>query len=180
MRQDLRQSGFTLAEAVVATAVFAFVVTSILGVYMSTLKLDTRTRALRAVSSNARFVMEFLAKEVTNGRIDYASYPGASASSTTDLYLINQLNESEHIYLSGTDLVLAKSAGSTNLNSNNVKVTNLKFYASPLGDPLTTAKTYNEQPHVTVVIELTSTSARDPAKIDLESTYSEMYYPSRQ
>ena len=88
------QNGFTLIEAVVATSVFAFLVTSILGVYMATVQLDSETRAQRAVAQNARFIMEFLAKEIRNGTIDYASYSGNQAGTDTQVYIKNQLNES--------------------------------------------------------------------------------------
>src|SRR5687767_8301258 len=89
--------GFTLIEAVVATAAFAFVVSSIIGVYLSVLQLDRKTRAIATVSQNARFIMEFLAKEVRNGNINYASYGGGVVTGTNDLYILNQASELEHI-----------------------------------------------------------------------------------
>jgi Tfp pilus assembly protein PilW len=188
-----RNSGFTLVEAIVAAAVFAFVVVSLLGVYESTLRLDSRSRAQRAVSDNARFIMEYLAKEVRNGHIDYnASGCGGVVTSVTDLCLVNQNNENEHIYAAnvsglassqGTDLKINKDGDVTNLNSTSVRITKLKFKVSPSNDPLTSsskAAGFNEQPHVTVIMELTALSTRDPVKLDVQSTFSENYYPSRQ
>ncbi len=177
------QKGFTLIEAVVATSVFAFVISSILGVYVATLQLDRKTRAQRAVAQNGRFIMEFLAKEVRNGTISYASFPGSAVAGTGDLYLENQSSLVEHLSLSGTNLVLNKNASNTNMNSNSVKVTKLAFYVSPSHDPFTSAKTYNEQPHVTVVLELTSNysaNAIDIVKLNLQDTFGIRYYPSRQ
>src|SRR6185295_11973130 len=130
--------GFTLIEAVVATAVFAFVISSILGVYISTLQLDRKTRAERAVINNGSFIMQFLAKEVRNGSINYASYAGPIATPAPDLYVVNQGNELERFYLSGTNIMLSKpsvSATPSNLNADDVKVTNLKFLISPASDP---------------------------------------------
>lgn len=179
-----RNSGFTLIEAVVAASLFAFVVVSLLGVYMSNLRLDTRSRAQRAVSDNARFIMEFLAKEVRNGHIDYtAAACGGTVTSATDLCLVNQDNESEHIYAAGTDLVIAKGGAPSNLNSSNVRITKLAFRVAPTGDPLTPSSksaNLNEQPHVTVILEITAVSSRDAVKLNVESTFSENYYPSRQ
>ncbi|HEX9503919.1 MAG TPA: prepilin-type N-terminal cleavage/methylation domain-containing protein [Patescibacteria group bacterium] len=195
----MNQKGFTLVESIVATAIFAFVIVSILGVYIAVLNLDTRTRAYRAVADNSRFIMDFLSKEVREGHINYTSYPSGLVSNTTsDLYLINQNNEAERIYLFNqtqnqietntinclTDicnLVLSKGSATSNLNSSSVKVTRLYFYATPDGDPFTAAKTYNLQPGVTVILQLTSNIAsRDNVKIDLESTFSTLYYPTRQ
>lgn len=173
--------GFTLIEAVVATAVFAFVVSSIMGVYMSTIQLDRKTRAQRAVAQNARFIMEYLAKEVRNGSIAYDTYPGGVANST--LAVNNDANQSEYFYLSGTDLVIEKNGAVSNLNSDSVQVTKLLFRISPAQDPYTPAKTYNEQPRVTVVMELTSdygTKVTDLAVLNLQSTFATRNYPSRQ
>jgi len=173
--------GFTLIEAVVATALFAFVVSSIIGVYISTIQLDRKTRALRTVAQNARFISEYLAKEVRNGTIDYGSYSGGLVSGANDLYLEDQTNTIEHIYLNGTDLFLDKNGVSTNLNTATTQITNLKFYVSPIGDPYTSTKNYNEQPHVTMLLEVTSNyGTNNSAKIDLEDTYTTRTYPARQ
>lgn len=189
-QQSGRTDGFTLIEAVTSTAVFAFFIASLLGVYLSTLRLDSRTRAQRAVSDNARFIMEFLAKEVRNGRIDYnAPACGGNVATQTQLCLINQDGESERISAAntaalitgnGTDLVLEKDTGSSSLNSASVRITKLKFLVAPAIDPLTPAKAANEQPRVTVVMEIKAFGSREPVKINVQSTFSENYYPSRE
>ncbi len=184
------KSGFTVIEAVVATSVFAFVIVSVLGVYLSALQLDKKTRSQRAVAQSARFIMEYLAKEVRNGSINYSSFPGSiapadctPAAACQDLYIKNLASEIEHIYRSGDNLVLTKDAGSpSNLNPAGVKVTNLKFYVRPAGDPFTAAKNYNDQPYVTVVLELTSNYGAqqiDIAKMNLQTTLTERSYPLR-
>lgn len=175
--------GFTLIEAVVATAVFAFVIVSVLGVYLATLQLDSRTRAQRAVTQNARFIMEYLAKEVRNGRVDYGAYSGGNASNINELFIRNQLDESERIFISNQNLILAKGGDSTNLNSSEVKVSDVKFIVSPLVEPYTPAKNANVQPHVTVIMKLSANLGnrqQDQSAINLQSTFSTRYYPQRQ
>ncbi len=177
------QKGFTLIEAVVATAVFAFVVSSVIGVYLSTFQLDRKTRAQRAVTQNARFILEFLAKEVRNGTINYPSYPGGLIPANPDLYVENQANELERFFLNGQDVQLTKNGATTNLNSSGVKVTNMKFYIAPAGDPFTATKTYNNQPYATVVLELTSNYGNRPGetvKLNFQETFVTRNYPSRQ
>ncbi len=179
----MKQRGFTLIEAVVATAVFAFVVSSIVAVYLSTFHIDRKTRAQRAVTQNARFITEFFAKEIQNGTINYTSYPGGIVPAGPSLYVLNQANELEQVYLNGTNIVLSKGGLGTNLNSAGVKVTRLNFLIAPDRDPYTPAKAANEQPHVTVILELTSnygSNAQDTAKLDLQNTFSTRAYPSRQ
>ena len=204
---NIKQKGFTLIEAVVSTAIFAFVVTSILGTYIAILRLDTRTRAQRALANDARFLMDFFAKEIRNGRLDYINYPdhltckascGIATYESTDLYLVNQNNESERIYFwdrsAGAeenkedcrpvgnicDLYLVKGGATTRLNADNIRVSLFRIYAAPWGDPFTAARTYNQQPHVTVILELTANiTPRDTIKINLSSTFSTQYYPPR-
>ena len=176
------QSGFTLIEAVVATALFAFVVSSILGVYVSTIQLDRKTRAQRSVAQNARFITDFFAKEVRNGVIDYSG--STCTNSATTFCLINQGSLSEKFTWNGADtLVLNKNGSTTNLNTSSAKVTKLTFWVAPAGNPYTSAKTYNEQPHVTIILELTSNYGNKPtdvAKLNLEESFATRNYPSRK
>jgi type II secretory pathway pseudopilin PulG len=187
--------GFTLIEAIVATALFAMVVSAIIGVYLSTIQLDRKVRAQRLVNQNARFIIDFLGKEIRNGTIDYSAFTPTDncsvAGACIDLHIKNQANEAEHFYASHSncsssnpcDLVLVKNGGTaTNLNPAAVKVTKLKFFVQPLGDPFTTARTYNTQPHVTVALELTATTGAnvsDKSTINLQSTFTSRIYPSR-
>jgi prepilin-type N-terminal cleavage/methylation domain-containing protein len=175
------RNGFTLIEAVVATAVFATILSAIIGVYLSAIQIDRKTRSQRAVVQNARYISEFLAREVRNGTIDYSGTNGCY-NTTTTLCVVNQAGEIESIALNGTDLVLTKNSASTNLNSASVKVTKWIFYTSPDGNPFVSSRTYNEQPRVTVMMELTSNYGANPVdniKINLETTVGVRVYPAR-
>lgn len=182
-----REKGFTLIEAVVSTAVFSMVIVSILGVYSSVLRLDRRTRTERAVQGNARFLLEYFSKDIRNGRIDYSKYPGGNASNTSNsLWISNQANEDEFFFLSGTDLKLQKtvsgSLSTTNLNSSDVKVTKASFLLSPSQDPLTIAKISNQQPSVTIILELTSSTygGGEGSKVNIQTTLTSRNYSSRE
>jgi len=64
-----------------------------------------------------------------------------------------------------------------------VKVTKLQFYVRPSGDPYTSAKNFNSQPSVTVVMELTSNYGNRPIEkivLNLQDTFTSHYYPTRQ
>jgi Tfp pilus assembly protein PilW len=186
----IKQKGFTIIEAVVATTVFAFVFSSIVGIYLSTIQLDRKSRSERSVAENARFIMEFLAKEVRNGRIDYSAYSGQTANEVNELHIINQGEEPESFRLAGSNcntngicnITLTKGTETTNLNSTYIRITKLEFRVSPIGDPFTAAENYNEQPRVTIFIEFTShqgAKAIDVAKMNLQTTLSTRYYPPR-
>lgn len=183
------QKGFTIIEAVVATSVFAFVVASALGVYMAVLQLDSKTRAERAVQQNARFIMDYIAKEIRNGVIDYGG-----TNDIDTLTVFNQLSQQEifDYNTAGCNggagdvaqcvLRLTKTGvGTTNLNSTDVRITRLRFYLEPDNNPFDLDNDVHTQPHVTVVIRIESTKLRNTERgfIDLQSTFTVRDYPSR-
>ena len=186
------QKGFTAIEALVATALFAFVVTSVLGVYMATLRLDARTRSQRAVAQNARYIMEFLAKEIRNGNIDYSLYTGSDIGTDERdrLHIINQAGESETFALSGSNcttnvcnITLTKNGGTTNLNSSGVRVSRLEFRTEPDEDPFVLSNDEHVQPYVVTVLELISnygTRTTEVSKMNLQSTFTVRSYPDRE
>jgi hypothetical protein len=58
-------------EIVVATTIFAFVVTSMMTLMDYTLKINRRAEALRQATQGMRNLVEFIVKEIRNGQIDY-------------------------------------------------------------------------------------------------------------
>lgn len=191
MRINRLSRGFTLMEALVSASLFAIVVSSILGVFLSVVKIDRKTRAERTIQQNARFIMEFLGKEVRNGRINYPAYGGTiiyNASGGTDtLHIVNQLNEAETIFCTGNGLSLTKTSGTTNLNSNGSLITRCNFFVSPARDPFQPLTSIpappNDQPFVTVVLQISSAygnGANDRAVIDLQTTFAVRDYSSRE
>ncbi|MHB8871447.1 MAG: PilW family protein [Candidatus Doudnabacteria bacterium] len=180
------QKGFTLIEAIVATALFAVTVSSIMGVYLSTLKINRRTDVIRSASENARYITGFITKEVRNGQIDYygpwnAPCSGTISSSASSLSLVNTDNEHLCFYLgdgagfsssSGTNLWLIKNnLAAVKVNSNNVSINNLVFYVSPTYNPYSTGS--NAQPRVTIMGNVTATSgSQDTITIPIQATVS--------
>ena len=70
-KKNKTAAGFTLVEIVVATTIFAIVVTSMLALFNYTLKINRKSEALRQAAQGMRNFVEFLVKEVRNGQIDY-------------------------------------------------------------------------------------------------------------
>jgi len=63
--------GFTLMEIVVATTIFAIVVSALMSLFNQTLKINRKSEALRQATQGMRSFVEFLVKEVRNGQINY-------------------------------------------------------------------------------------------------------------
>jgi Tfp pilus assembly protein PilV len=74
-----KQRGFTIMEALVATFLFSITMSSIVGIYLSTIKLHRRANAIRTVTENVRYISESMSKEIRNGNIDWAEPKPASA-----------------------------------------------------------------------------------------------------
>jgi hypothetical protein len=185
-----RQKGFTIIEAVVASGVFAFVVASALGIYMAVMQLDGKTRSERAVHQNTRFIMDYFAKEIRNGSIDYTA-----TNDSDTLTLVNQLGQQEIFNyntagcnggagsVSACSVQLTKTGiGTTSLNSADVRVTRLRFYLNPNVDPFDLANDVHVQPHVTVVMRIESVNLKNTERgyIDVQSTFTVRDYPSRR
>lgn len=91
-------NGFTIMEIVVATTIFAFVITALLSLFSYTLKINRRTEALRQATQGLRNFMEFVAKEIRNGQIDYYVIRG-----TTNADDISPTSPCKHPANSGGD-----------------------------------------------------------------------------
>lgn len=75
-RQLGQQSGFTLMEIIVATAIFVTVVSSVLVLFDYVLKINRRVQGVRQVAQGSRNFTEILAREIRNGRVDYSNVAG--------------------------------------------------------------------------------------------------------
>lgn len=72
------KSGFTLIEVVVASSLFVVLVSALTILLNTTLKINRRGEALRQATQGMRNFVEFLAKEIRNGQIDYWIDNGSS------------------------------------------------------------------------------------------------------
>jgi type II secretory pathway pseudopilin PulG len=183
------QHGFTLIEAIVATFLFTIMMASIMGVYLSTIKLHRRADAVRKATEHARFISESMSKEIRNGVIDWeepkplnvASFCGGAPSTNPD-YRLSIINvdgnrlcyylgdDSGFLSASGQVLWLIKNdLGSVRLSSEDVRIKNFRIYVNPLvnpycNDPPSCSNIGTDvQPRVTIVANIESVS--DPKNI---------------
>lgn len=183
--------GFTIIEAVVSMAVFSVAVTAIIGAFLSVMQLDEKSRAIRVVEQNARFLSEFITREIRNGSLNFDAY-GATLPSlgssipagiADSLALVNSASEQEVVSLSSGVINLEKTGiGSSSLSSSEVTVSNLKFYIKPANNPFVIGGP-TEQPKVTFTFTLTSnlngatSRPANQARITIQTTVSSRQYP---
>ncbi len=70
------EQGFTLMEIIVATTIFAIVSTAMMALFNYTLIINRKSDALRQATQGMRNTIEFLTKEIRNGKIDYGVEKG--------------------------------------------------------------------------------------------------------
>lgn len=185
--QRKNQRGFTLIEAIVATSIFAFAMVSIIGVYLSTVRINRRTDLIRTASENVRFISEYLSKEIRNGQLNYfgpASSPCVVppfTSPSNTLSIVNVDGERLCFYL-GTASGLVSSAGphlwliknnlaAVKINSSNVSITSLNFYVSPTANPYSAS--LKVQPRVSLIGTLkANSSTQDNVTMPIQTTIS--------
>jgi Tfp pilus assembly protein PilV len=173
------QKGFTVIEAVVSASVFAVIVSGALAVYLATIRLDTKARSERTVQQNVRFIMDYVAKEVRNGSINYAG-----TNSNAALSLINQQDQDLLIEYDANKkvLTLIRDANAiTTLNSADVKVTAFNIELYPDTDPFVLANDEHIQPHVTITMTVQSANTKqaESSTMSVQSTFTVREYPSR-
>lgn len=167
-RQNSKQKGFTLIEAMIATFLFVIVISSVISIYLTVLKVNRKSNAIRLASENSRYISEYISKEIRNGQIDYygpnpcgTGFP-SGASPFTYLPILNV--DGDHLCFSSfsNDLYLVK--GNSNypyyykINDLGTQVLNFKVYLKPEFNPYcsnppscTTPLGSSIQPRVTIV-----------------------------
>ena len=170
-------AGFTIVEALVATAVFALAMTAIVGVFLAVLRVNERARQVRLVEQNARYITEFISREIRNGRIDYDAYGGAIPNPTNTLRLVDKDGNSASFQFSNGDVTYTRAGQTSQLDSQGINIGNFRFFIAPVVDPFGVSPGLIEQPMVTLVLEISSENSRDPATMIVQTTVSTRFYP---
>lgn len=192
IRQFEKQTGFTLMEIIVATAIFVTVVSSILALLTFVLQINRRVQSVRQVAQGSRNFTEILSREVRNGRIDYYS-ANSNCVSTNYADITNQSlalttvdGVESCIYLT-TDGKLnierRNQSGSPTtevINPENFTINpnNFRIWVRPTSDPFGgDISNLGVQPMVTIVAEFRIFSGgRDEQIIPYQTTISSDVY----
>lgn len=183
--------GFTLVEVLVALFIFATVSVMAVGLYTSAVNLDRQGTVQRSLQQNAGFLMDFLAKEIRNGSLDYAGYASEGINlsvqplSKLKILYRGTVDFEEEIYLQdGQIFIKRERAGqpdtfdTSTLTDANVRVEALGFYIRPAS--ACTENSCGGQQRVTAAVKMRAnsadTGAPQDAVVDLQSTFSVRLY----
>lgn len=140
-----KESGFSLAELLVAMAVFVIVIVTAVNTFSMVLASHRKISSQQEVIENGRFLLESMLKEIRFSKI----YNDDGASLTLDIQ--NQEGEDVRFVFDAGAKSLTKvlSGGSVSLGNNNIEITG-QFYVSRVSDEI------GEVPHplVTIIMKL--------------------------
>ncbi len=147
-------AGFTLMEIVVAMFIFMLASVIIAEIFVNVQRAQSRLRSSQTASTNARYLMDVLAREVRADTVDYSSYLGSTVPARIDQSNELKLLTAEHTSVSFrlqrgqaqcpsadgvTDIgcvQVSRDGGPFEvITSPTLSVEALNFYPTPLGDP---------------------------------------------
>ncbi|MFH1867261.1 MAG: prepilin-type N-terminal cleavage/methylation domain-containing protein [Patescibacteria group bacterium] len=173
--QKYFSSGFTLMEVVVVMFIFTLAAVIIAEIFINVQRAQQRTRDLQTAFTDARYVLEVIAKEIRSGFINYSEYTvqGEEVAQNSNLYITTSQGNSLYFRKApvaecrGTvDCIqLSKNDGVEwfDLTTPTLRVDTLEFFVTPLEDPFpteVTATTPDIQPQVTIVLKTSSTNIK--------------------
>lgn len=162
------KKGFTLSEMLVVMVVFSLLSVALAGIFVQFFNVEKRGFALQKISSDMRFTLEMITREVRMGNIDYrlTGYYGGTVPLPTSTLAILDASDTQTLFgLAGTDcettnncyVFVRRNGTDYRITPDDLAVNKLSFYVSPDEDPFTlqAAGTYlaSEQPRVLVVLE---------------------------
>lgn len=189
MKNTRLQFGFTLMEIIVATAIFAIVISSVLSLFNYVLRINNKVQATRQVSQGTRVFTEILSREIRNGRISYETFgscnPSANYNSVTNkqLALITFNGDKLCFYLNPTDEKLymerINSSGTVtdaiNPTGFTINASSFHFVVKPASDPFVSNQ--GVQPLVTIMGEFVARkNSRDQVVVPYQTTISSDVY----
>lgn len=182
------KSGFTLVEVVVALGIFAIATTYSVSIFVQSNQVQKRTANEQRLQSDARFVLEVMAREVRLGHVDYAYYAGqginlAAMPLTQDsaILAVRDADNNQLLFRraesaqAGRYVVQVFSGGQwLDITPEDLNVVRLSFYISPSADPLVWSDALvdypsDQQPLVTIVL------ATESALEDVQGTSNVSY-----
>ncbi len=173
------KKGFTLIETVIVLGIFSIATTYAISIFIQSNTVQKRTANIQRSTSDARYVLEVMAREFRMGTVDYDYYDGGSIPVPVDTLALRDENNSPVIFKkmnsSGREAIQVcydseecVSGQWLDITPSTVKVDRLAFYISPNEDPFTWQVGIgfgnNNQPRVTIILE-TKSNIEDSAKL---------------
>ena len=149
------QAGFTLVEAVIATAVFVVVIVVVMDLFVLVLKDPNQENDRQELQEQMSYFTTLISNQLQGATIDYAAYDGSSRCGnplvigTPVSALCLNSNNAVRLYLgphpvTGANemLFLEQEGISQQMVSNDVAISSAEFYIYPTQDPFDVTMMY--------------------------------------
>ncbi|MFA5995105.1 MAG: prepilin-type N-terminal cleavage/methylation domain-containing protein [Patescibacteria group bacterium] len=150
LNKHKRVEGFTVVEMLVATAVFAIVIVTVMQLLIMFLRGPLQQIRKKQLEEQVTYATSEIARYIREGK----SFNYTAATAYTDFLTVTTVTGETHIIELSTN---GNITIDTNLlTGNNVKITNLQFYIYPNADPTVIqadGSSVNNQPAVMMVID---------------------------
>jgi len=191
MNVHKEQRGFTLLEMLVVSAIFVMAMTAMVSIFVQTNRAQKRLANSEKLQADTRYVVELMAREVRNNRIDYDFYNGDTGKDLTSqevdyLALRDSDNNQivfEYYHPQGERYLIkikrtAISNDFFNVTPDDIQVTAMKMFITPNSDPFVIGATSDAQPLVTIALTTQSLTADldTPKWIRYQTAVSSRYY----
>lgn len=171
-----KQLGFTLMETVIVLGIFSIATTYSISIFVQSNTVQKRTANIQRLISDARYVVEVMAREVRMGTIDYTfdQYTLPLDNPENFLAILDEDNQpvrfrrfevevgrwAVQICL-GNDIFCNNDNNWQDITPDDLTVERLDFYISPAKDPFSWQDDilgywFDQQPIVTIVLETKS------------------------
>jgi prepilin-type N-terminal cleavage/methylation domain-containing protein len=165
--------GYTLVEILVAITIFAILIAGPTGLFVSSLRSQTRSLALRETIDNTSYMVEYISRALRMARKDLVGdciNPGANYEITYSGHGIrfkNYKGECQEFYLDGGQLKENKDGNVLPLTSDNLEISIAKFqgFGQYQGD--------NFQPRITMLFEIAKKGVLDFPETRIQTTISQ-------
>ncbi len=172
-------TGFTLMEIVIVLALFALASILIAGIFVNMQTTQRRVRDNQELITDARYLLEVIAREVRSDFIDYSGLVSGKLSlkSASGVDIVIEHKTGDGCTAPAKCVVdISRDGNAAQLNSKNLAVEHLQFYVSPLTDPFPTGTpgviqtTPDQQPRVTIVLKV-SNEPKKPRAAERKAIY---------
>lgn len=172
------KEAFTLLEMVISMGIFIILFTLILAIYSYMLKAEQRTIQISKLQGEAQLLMEIITKKVRNTRLDY-DYVGYSTGITypeDELALLDKVGNLIVFKLKEGSLNVCSQGDCVNdsdfysIPPQDIFITGLDFFISPLVNPFSLDNPPTEYPRVTIVMNLQNTQGVSVRNLAIQQT----------
>lgn len=173
-------------EIVVATTIFVTSVTIMMVLFNYTLKINRQVDALRQNAQGTRNFVEFLVREIRNGKIDYTTVyascqPNYFSNQNQAVAIVNRAGELECFYVSGSNLYIEKSGIVSKINPTNLTIDSATFrmIVRPSANAHPASSPYpGLQPFVTIIAKFSTSlpGVANPVTIPYQTVISPDVY----